>query len=163
MAPVKHGAYVNGKPTKLYRVWLTMRSRCNNPKVDSYHRYGGRGIRVCERWDDFSNFKSDMGDPPGPGYSLDRFPNGDGNYEPGNVRWATDEDQANNKDAVHLVTLPDGRRMSVSKAARTMKISVFAVKARINRGWPDDRLFEPVDPEGGRIKKGEYLRSPRHG
>lgn len=145
MAPVKHGAYANGKPTKLYRVWLTMRSR---------YRYGGRGIKVCERWDDFENFKNDMGEPPGPGYSLDRHPNGDGNYEPGNVRWATDEEQANNKASVRLVTLPDGRQMSVSRAAREMKVSIFAVKARVRRGWPDDRLFEPVDPEGGRLKKG---------
>lgn len=158
MAPVKHGAYVNGKPTKLYRVWLTMRSRCNNPKVDHYHRYGGRGIKVCARWDDFSLFKEDMGDAPGLGYSLDRFPNADGDYEPGNVRWATKEQQANNRSNNHLILLPDGRRMSVSLAAREMGISFFVLRGRLRMGWSEDRLFEAVDPEGGRIKKGEIHR-----
>lgn len=161
MAPVKHGAYINGKPTKLYRVWLTMRSRCNNPKVYYFHRYGGRGIKVCERWDDFANFKDDMGEPPSPGYSLDRFPNKDGDYEPNNVRWATKEQQANNTIANHLVTLPDGRQMSISKAARTMGVSPSSLKGRLRMNWPMERLFEPIDPEGGRIKKGENLRPKR--
>jgi len=148
MAPVKHGAYINGKPTKLYRVWLTMRSRCTNPKVFYYHRYGGRGIKVCKRWDDFSNFRNDMGDPPSPGYSLDRYPNKDGDYEPGNVRWATREEQANNTIQVHLVMLPDGRKMSLSMAAREMRMSLSALKGRVRMSWPEDRLFDPINSRG---------------
>jgi hypothetical protein len=161
MAPVKHGAYINGKPTKLYRVWLTMRSRCTNPKVDSYHRYGGRGIRVCEQWNDFTKFKDDIGESPGLKYSLDRFPNKDGDYEPGNVRWATDEEQANNKDGLHLIPLPDGRKLSIAMAAREMKISVYALKARIRNGWKEEHLFDPVIPQSGN-KKGRPTRSTKN-
>jgi hypothetical protein len=155
MAPVKHGAYVNGKPTKLYRVWLTMRSRCNNPKVDYYHRYGGRGIKVCDRWNDFSNFKEDMGESPGPEYSLDRFPNKDGDYEPGNVRWATNEQQANNTDNVRLLTLPDGRKMSVAMAARAVGFNRLTLQNRLNRDWPEERLFDMPNKAVGQFKKGE--------
>lgn len=143
--PLKHGAYINGsKPPKLYRVWLTMRSRCSNPKVDSYHRYGGRGIKVCERWNDFEKFKEDVGDKPAEGYSLDRYPNRNGNYEPGNVRWATDEEQANNRDNVRLITLPDGRTMSVSMAARELGISRYTLRHRIKNNWPTETLFSPA-------------------
>ena len=155
MAPVKHGAYVNGKPTRLYRIWLAMRSRCNNPKTTYYHRYGGRGIRVCARWDDFANFRTDMGDPPDPSYSLDRFPNKDGDYEPMNVRWATTEEQANNKGNNRLIFLPDGRKMSVSKAAREMGISRLTLQHRVENDWPKDRLFSTPDNSITRFKKGE--------
>lgn len=158
MAPVKHGAYVDGKPTKLYRVWLTMRSRCNNPKILHFHRYGGRGIKVCERWDDFANFRADMGEPPGPGYSLDRFPDGDGHYEPGNVRWATKEQQSNNRSSNRNITLPDGREMSVSKAAREMKISRLTLQYRVKAGWPADKWFSEPDMSVSQFKPGENGR-----
>jgi hypothetical protein len=72
-----------------------MRCRCRNPNQARFADYGGRGITVCERWRDFAAFVADVGMPPGPGYSLDRIDN-DGNYEPGNVRWATSKEQARN-------------------------------------------------------------------
>jgi hypothetical protein len=72
-----------------------MIARCENPKAQRYERYGGRGIKVCERWrDSFENFLADMGERPSTEYQIDRYPNNDGNYEPGNCRWATSKQQA---------------------------------------------------------------------
>lgn len=87
--------------------------RCYNPKNHKYPRYGGRGIKVCERWHNFENFLKDMGEPP-PGTTLDRFPDNDGNYEPGNCRWATREQQANNCSSNRLLEV-DGQIHTMSE------------------------------------------------
>lgn len=84
----------------LYSVWYSMLRRCENPKDPAYKNYGGRGIAVCERWHDVQLFIEDLERDLGPrpaGMSIDRFPDNNGNYEPGNVRWATDIQQARNK------------------------------------------------------------------
>lgn len=86
----KHGMH----GTREYNSWRTMRQRCYDENVPRYHDYGGRGIQVCDAWrGSFDDFYAYMGQRP-PGHTLDRYPDNDGNYEPGNVRWATPSQQA---------------------------------------------------------------------
>lgn len=91
ISTTKHG----GHGTRTYRIWKAMRMRCNNKNIRDYKNWGGRGISVCPRWDSYANFLEDMGEAP-EGLSLDRI-NNDGNYEPGNCRWATRAEQARNQ------------------------------------------------------------------
>lgn len=98
LANRKHGM----RSSPAYRSWIQMRTRCKNPNHHAYSEYGGRGIGVCPRWDSFENFLADMGERP-EGKSLDRIdPNG--NYEPGNCRWAAPNIQAQNKRTAKLAT-----------------------------------------------------------
>lgn len=83
-------------PTPTYNSWASMIARCVDPNATKYALYGGRGIKVCDRWRKFENFLADMGPRP-PGTSIDRFPNPDGNYEPTNCRWATPREQRLNQ------------------------------------------------------------------
>lgn len=83
------------KGTKIYTTWKNIRNRCHNKNNPQYHNYGGRGIKICERWNNFQNFYDDMGDIP-EGKSIDRIDN-DGDYSPDNCKWSTYQEQAENK------------------------------------------------------------------
>jgi hypothetical protein len=102
----KHG--LSKKHRRSYRTWKDMRSRCLTPTDSDYHNYGGRGISICKEWDDFSAFVSDMGDRP-KGMTLDRIDT-NGNYDPGNCRWADATTQANNKRTNRIVG-PNGETL----------------------------------------------------
>ena len=82
--------------TPEHRVWRRIRRRCYSPQYHCYHRYGGRGIKVCERWEDFNNFLADMGNRPGPKFTVERIDNDD-DYEPSNCKWATMAEQNKNR------------------------------------------------------------------
>jgi len=111
----KHYESMSGGYTSMYRRWLSMRERCNNPLAKSYKHYGGRGIRVCPEWEDYLTFKRDMGDCP-KGRSLDRIDN-NGDYCKENCRWATVVEQAENTRAVRKIAF-NGQTRTLSAWAR---------------------------------------------
>lgn len=95
---VVHGHARNGDKTPTYNSWVAMWSRCTNPNTTDWKYWGGRGITVCNQWKVFDNFLLDMGlKPKGKRISLDRFPDQNGNYQPGNCRWATPREQSANR------------------------------------------------------------------
>ena len=110
-----HGESHGEGLTPLYRVWLSMRERCNNPDCKSFTNYGGRGITVCPEWDDYLVFKADMGDRP-KGRSLDRIDNS-GPYSKANCRWATQQEQVWNTRVARWVEF-NGERKVLSEWAR---------------------------------------------
>ena len=118
--------------TPTYYAWMAMRQRCNNQRNQSYADYGGRGIRVCERWQAFENFLSDMGEQP-VGMWLDRLDN-NGNYEPGNCAWRTPRQQLNNTRKTVLLTF-NGHTQSISAWARETSINGQLITYRITHGW----------------------------
>jgi hypothetical protein len=135
---VKHG--MTGTPT--WRSWACMVDRCTRKGHRSFKDYGGRGIIVCERWRDFANFLEDMGEKP-PGRSLDRV-DVNGNYEPGNCRWATGAEQARNKRNSRRITMA-GETLCVAEWAERLDIPQNLVHARLRDGMdPVDALIKPA-------------------
>lgn len=113
------GLYVGGKKHPMRIVYDGMKNRCLNPRQPSYPAYGGRGIRICDRWlgpNGFENFWVDMGDRPGKEFSLDRIDT-NGNYEPSNCRWATRETQTANRRPFTLITVAELERLRAIEAA----------------------------------------------
>lgn len=145
-AEVGHSLATHGMSgTSIYKTWAEMRSRCSNPENKSYPRYGGRGIAVCARWDkSFEAFLADMGDRPSPTSTLDRIDN-DGNYEPGNCRWATKREQTRNRSVAKNVTF-SGITLPLLDWCERYGASYSMVHSRIfKHGWPLElALFAPA-------------------
>jgi len=132
-----HGLY--GTPE--YRCWRAMRDRCLNPKAPAYPDYGGRGIKIVKKWDDFLVFLADVGSRPSPQHTLDRFPDNDGDYRPGNIRWATQKEQCNNTRKTVRIKFKDQVR-SVSEWADLLKIDRVTLWVRLFKyGWSVERAL----------------------
>lgn len=141
----KHGMY----QTPIYNVWRQMKDRCTNPNNSRYHRYGERGIKVCDRWQEFENFFADMGHAP-EGMTLDRI-DVDGDYTPDNCRWATRQDQQNNMSTNRLFT-HEGKTQTLAEWARELGLAYHVLKYRLNKGWQPPELFTTENLKGKTVK-----------
>jgi hypothetical protein len=124
-----------------YSAWCQAKARCYRKSHPRFSEWGGRGIRMCDRWlRSFEAFLSDMGPKPSPVHSLDRI-NNDGNYEPGNCRWATPKEQSTNRPSWTRVYEFDGRKMTVTDWANELGISRESLRDRLSSGWPIERAL----------------------
>lgn len=131
-ARTKHGASRKSGRTSEYGTWKAMKARCYNVRNKRYANYGGRGIIVCEKWlNSFTDFLQDVGYRPGKEYTLDRI-NNDGNYEPGNVRWATQTQQQRNRTVARQLTI-NGVTKPLAEWAEEYDIPPAIVRQRIDR------------------------------
>lgn len=132
--PIATRAFHGAAKLKLpeYRSWKHMRSRCNSPTDKNYANYGGRGIKVCERWNRFENFFADMGQKPSKGHSIDRIEN-EGDYSPDNCRWARSLEQNNNRRDNHRVQTPWGV-LSMEEAAKKLGMKYATLRFRLIEG-----------------------------
>lgn len=130
----KHGAS-GDRSRRLYSVWLGMKNRCDCPNSRNYHRYGGRGIKICSAWYDFSKFESDMLPGYAPGLEIERVDN-NGNYEKSNCRWATRMEQCNNTCRSVFVE-HEGVRLTITQWAKKLGVDPNTLKYRIFVSkWP---------------------------
>lgn len=149
-----HGLY--NEP--LYGTWVKLIRRCTNPRASNYHRYGGRGITICDVWRNdfvaFSRFVTNLPHYGETGYTIDRIDNSIG-YEPGNVRWATFTEQNRNRRSNHLLTYNGETRCLMEWSEKT-GIGVTTIAMRIRHGWSVERtLTEPVQHRKRQVIKGD--------
>jgi hypothetical protein len=142
--------------TPEYRTWRHILIRCENENAKCYYRYGGRGIKVCERWHRFESFLEDMGMKPSALHSIDRIdPNG--HYEPGNCRWATTVEQARNKRNNRLVEI-DGETLTVAEWGERSGVNMKVICSRLDKGWdPRRAVFGTVERQIRMSVYGEML------
>lgn len=135
-ARTTHGACRRGAQRPEYGIWAGMLDRCGNENNTSYSDYGGRGIAVCPEWQvSFAAFFAYVGPRPTPEHSIDRYPDTNGNYEPGNVRWATDAEQARNRRSTRLIT-HDGVTLCLSDWAERLGLDRATLHERLAHGEP---------------------------
>jgi hypothetical protein len=147
LASLRHGhaSHISGKVSPEYGCWINIKARCLNPQHKNYSYYGGRGITVCARWrDSFEAFLADVGLRPSPKHTIDRYPDNNGHYEPGNVRWATRAQQIDNRRNMRTVVL-NGETITVAEACRRLGLNLKTVQTRIKIwGWAPEEAITPL-------------------
>jgi hypothetical protein len=149
-----HGGKWKSQPARAargseYTAWQNAIQRCEDPNNKSYPRYGGRGISFCPKWrTNFEAFLADIGARPSPKHTLDRYPDVNGNYEPGNVRWATQQEQQRNRSNNRMLEA-FGRSRCVAEWADELGLPAHVIHLRLRRGWTVELalstpLLEPV-------------------
>lgn len=140
---LRHGHARSGRVTRTHQSWNSMVGRCTNPRDGRYRDYGGRGIKVCDRWMVFEEFLKDMGERP-PGLTLERKDNNAG-YSPENCKWATRKEQANNTRRNRVLEFC-GERLSVAQWSERLSLNPENVYIRLKNGWSTpDALSPPMD------------------
>lgn len=148
LSVTKHGHTSRFRsPTRTWRIWNGMKRRCANPSARGYENYGGRGIKVCCRWQEFKNFLEDMGECPR-NLTIERI-DSNGHYEPGNCRWATAKEQARNKRTNRIVTYR-GVTACVKDVCKAFGIPYERVNSRLKRKWPVELAFSVPDVQGSK-------------
>lgn len=139
-----HGNTTHGMSKDItYSSWHSMKDRCNNSNHDAYYRYGGYGILICQLWNySFEDFLKDMGRRPSKNHSIERIDNSIG-YYPKNCRWATREEQENNKNSNRRIIF-NGCDLTLSQWAKKIGLSKNCLFQRLKRGWSEeDTLTKP--------------------
>lgn len=144
--------------TRTYYAWRAMKQRCHNRHSAQFKWYGARGIKVCERWRfRFEHFLADMGKAPSKKHTIDRYPNNNGDYEPGNCRWALMPEQVKNKRPRNseVLLMYESRTLSVTEWAKELNVPRSTIFGRLSAGYTvKDALTKPpkmgVSPGGWR-------------
>ena len=148
---IQHGYARAGQQRREWRIWKGLRDRCCDPRHSSYPDYGGRGVRLCGRWQEaFIHFLQDMGDCPEEDSQIDRI-SSTGNYEPGNCRWVSPSENCNNRRNNRWLTY-QGETLTATQWARRNGVNTELIYDRLERGWPVERILsQPARPLRKRI------------
>lgn len=146
-----HGhSYIDGKQSLTYKSWSSMIARCTYPSNPAFAYYKRNNITIHEPWRRFENFLADMGERPSLDFSIDRYPNQMGNYEPGNCRWATKQEQANNRVTNKLFTY-QGREITFANLVRETGLDKEFLRHRLLRaGWSVEKAINTPPSQGQR-------------
>lgn len=129
--------------TPLWNTWIGMRQRCEDANFKGWANYGGRGIRICDRWREFQNFEADMAPTYKKGLTIERD-DVNGHYEPANCRWIPMAEQSKNRRTVRRLETPWGI-MCAADAARKIGVTSSTFRERLDKGWTGDRLYGPKE------------------
>jgi hypothetical protein len=138
---LRHGHTRHHQISPEYNTWTAIKSRCLNSNSHMFIRYGAKGVTVCSQWlNSFETFLNDMGPRPSAKHSIDRFPDRHGNYEPGNVRWATKREQSLNRDMTYFIEL-NGVTRPLMDVCVERGINAKAMYGRLRLGWSYQRII----------------------